>query len=683
MLALLALTLGCSDYTVNPNKEDPRPVDDTAEEYDPDTGLTEAERACRSAFDELDGAAAVDETCVAEAAGGSLGFAVEWRLTDYGNFRQYGHALVSPVVGRVTDDNGDGRITPADPPDIVFTTDDEGADGADYHGILRVISGPDGTELAAINRSELDGTQVYPYRYGGVALADVDDDGIPEILAIAETVGGGPIDSGGGGGDSDPPDSGGDSGGGGGGDEGDPPIEPAPQGSGPCRVVAWHPDGTLLWLSEAELSCAGHVPAVADLEGDGVAEVIVGATVVDGTTGATVWEGTAGAGRYAAFPQAGAISFAADLDMDGIQEVVAGNTIYQASGALACETGLSDGLPAAADLDMDGFGDVVTVGGGMIRVSSRTCALMAEWAVVGGGSGGPPTVADFDADGAPEIGVAGAQLYSVYEPDGTVLWSAPITDASSYTTGSSVYDFDGDGAAEVIYADETRLWVWDGTTGAVRIADDSHSSRTLHEYPVVADVDDDGLPEIVVPNGGGHYTDASNGLYVLGSADGSWLGGRPVWNQHAYAIVNIEDDLSVPAVPDSNWPTYNTFRSGDVNPVSGRSRPDAIPVVGVCDLACATSGELVIGVRILNGGTAPLRADLPVTLLAADGDYLGKEFTTSVVPPGGASDVLMFTVAADEIAGGVEVRADRTYGTQTVRECDEDNNDVATDAYCP
>jgi hypothetical protein len=63
------------------------------------------------------------------------------------------------------------------------------------------------------------------------------------------------------------------------------------------------------------------------------------------------------------------------------------------------------------------------------------------------GSGGPPTVADFDGDGAPEIGVAGGTSYAVYDGDGTVQWSRPTQDISSAITGSSVFDFNGDLAA--------------------------------------------------------------------------------------------------------------------------------------------------------------------------------------------------------------------------------------------
>ena len=81
---------------------------------------------------------------------------------------------------------------------------------------------------------------------------------------------------------------------------------------------------------------------------------------------------------------------------------------------------------------------------------------------------GPPTVADLDGDGEPEIGVAGRNQYVVLEADGTFKWSRQTQDHSSGFTGSSVFDFEGDGASEIVYADETRLWVFDGATGPSR-----------------------------------------------------------------------------------------------------------------------------------------------------------------------------------------------------------------------
>jgi hypothetical protein len=78
-----------------------------------------------------------------------------------------------------------------------------------------------------------------------------------------------------------------------------------------------------------------------------------------------------------------------------------------------------------------------------------------------------------------------------------VLWSRPSQDQSSNVTGSSIFDFEGDGIAEAVYADECFVRVYDGRTGDVLFSQ-SHSSCTWYENPVVADVDGDFNAEIVI-----------------------------------------------------------------------------------------------------------------------------------------------------------------------------------------
>jgi hypothetical protein len=133
----------------------------------------------------------------------------------------------------------------------------------------------------------------------------------------------------------------------------------------------------------------------------------------------------------------------------------------------------------------------------------------------GGGLGGPPTVGDFDGDGRAEVAVAGWQGFTVFDPDCVgaapdpafcasgrsdgVLWTRTSQDQTSSSTGSSIFDFDGDGRAEVIYADECFARVYDGLTGDV-LYSQFHNSATWYEHPIVADVDGDGKAELVIPS---------------------------------------------------------------------------------------------------------------------------------------------------------------------------------------
>jgi hypothetical protein len=144
---------------------------------------------------------------------------------------------------------------------------------------------------------------------------------------------------------------------------------------------------------------------------------------------------------------------------------------------------------------------------------------------VPGGGGGPPTIADYDHDGLPEVGLAGSDYYTVFDPDcqGTprqggkcadrthcdfaaggacpsyILWSRKTQDHSSDITGSSVFDFQADGQPEVVYADECFARIFSGLDGTVLFSQ-YHSSCTWIENPVVADVTGDFRSELVVPS---------------------------------------------------------------------------------------------------------------------------------------------------------------------------------------
>src|SRR5690606_5358157 len=114
-------------------------------------------------------------------------------------------------------------------------------------------------------------------------------------------------------------------------------------------------------------------------------------------------------------------------------------------------------------------------------------------------------------------------------------------DQSSNTTGSSVFDFQGDGVAEVIYADECYLRVYEGDTGNV-ILEQENSSATIHEYPIVVDVDDDGNSELLVVANDANvestcgtipgYT-GRRGVFVYGDPNDQWVRTRQVWNMRS------------------------------------------------------------------------------------------------------------------------------------------------------
>jgi choice-of-anchor A domain-containing protein len=292
----------------------------------------------------------------------------------------------------------------------------------------------------------------------------------------------------------------------------------------------------------------------------------------------------------------------------------------------------------------------------------------------------PPNIADFDNDGQAEIGVAGRSFYVVFETNGGVKWQSPTRDFSSQRTGSSTFDFEGDGRAEVIYGDEVRLRIYDGATGAIRF-DVQHASGTIYENPVIVDVDGDNNAEIVMP-ANNYAFQGPTGIRVFRDRRDGWVNTRKIWNQHAYSVTNVNDDGTIPAQPATNWLTsgLNTFRSNSQG--TGTTSPFAAADLVAGEVAASCDGspdQVVISARVRNQGDAAASAGLKVAFYqgnpAAGGTLLGVAALPQVLPaqgsaiasidlspaPGGTADV--FVVADDD-------------GTVTGREqeCREDNN---------
>ena len=440
--------------------------------------------------------------------------------------------------------------------------------------------------------------------------------------------------------------------------DGDGTVEVCTAGT-QYAVVCLDGAGNLKWAAGAEVSYIGS-PAIADLDGDGLAEVILGRQVFN-HDGSVRWSGSGGVGY--------SLSFAADMDLDPALEVVAGNTVYDTDGSVLWSSGGFDGIAAVGDFDGDGKPEVVTTGNGMITLTGNDGVV--RWSVpMPAGGGGPPTVADFDGDGAAEIGVAGAYVYAVIEGDGTTLWSMPVQDWSSSVTGSAVFDFEGDGAAEVVYADEITLWIFDGATGTVELAMDGHASGTLYEYPLIADVDADGSTEIILASNN-YAFDGWNGITVIGDANSSWAPSRPVWNQFAYSITNIDDDLGVPVIPQKNWLSWNNFRAGGTLAGPPNWLPDLVVEASSCADTCGGMRANVYA-TVSNEGLS-LAERVRIEVLGPDGDVLDSA-TIDTIESGESEVAGPFELGRPEWRSGVRVRVD---GADLIEECDEDHNTSA------
>lgn len=584
----------------------------------------------------------------------------------------------TPVVGRIADTNCDGRVDELDSAAIVFVSND--TDSSACHsldrcrnGILRALDGATGRELWSL--PSVPGSAGFT----GVSLAlgDLDDDGRLDIVAMTAE----------------------------------------------ARLAAIAGDGTVMGVGSYELPYTtltglgwGGGLALGDLEGDGDPDVAWRGSVHRwaGGTFTELFDVAGVRGGWAHGTVSTSTSFFVDLDGDPGLEVLAGRSAIDTDGTLLWQRNdLTEGFAAVGDFDRDGTPEVVLVGGGTVTLlaAATGATVMGPFTLAGTGQGGPPTVADFDGDGAPEIGVAQQNRYSVVEPDfagGTLrtVWTALNHDLSSSVTGSTVFDFEGDGIAEVVYNDECYMWVYDGPTGRVRFAA-STDSFTGTEASLVADVDGDGHAEMVMistgadpvswscaehmDGSGGYprwvapsYGPSWRGITVFRDRARSWVGTRTLWTQHAYHVTNVCDDRdsacdpplpygSIPLRERPNWalPWLNNFRQ-NVLEEGIFDAPDA--TVSLRAL-CTTPVELIASVR--NLGRAVLVAGVDVAFFQRDGATevpLGSATTTRPIFPGRVEEVRLLAPASAPTDGIYFARIVNDPAMPSFRECDDSND---------
>ena len=236
-------------------------------------------------------------------------------------------------------------------PDVVFVTYRQN-DFPGTNGVLRIVSGVDGTELVTVTDPDLRLAS-----FGQIAVGDIDLDGLPEILA---------------------------------------------RDDGQGLLMAFEHDGTHKWTGpDVDLLSSGQWggPSIVNLDADPEPEIVFGRAAFD-NTGALMWRGTGGRGTIK-----GPLSLIADIDQTFPPEIIAGNTIYNADGTIRYQNlTLSDGLNAIGNFDADPEPEIVHVANGEIHLLEHDLSVIWGPVVfpVTPINGGIPIVGDFDGDGAPE-----------------------------------------------------------------------------------------------------------------------------------------------------------------------------------------------------------------------------------------------------------------------------------------
>lgn len=371
-------------------------------------------------------------------------------------------------------------------------------------------------------------------------------------------------------------------------------------------------DGTELWNYDAGsiFVDARHTPAAADLDGDGLVEIIVSNKLNDFITifdnngvvkkqmlkANSKWEGT------------GNISIA-DLDSDGVPEFLLGDSVYNYDSGVLFSYGWA-ASPIAFDYNNDGEQEVFGKG----ELIDKDGTVL--WSYVGDDLNWFSSIADIDSDGRPEVvlsipsnsgapdksslvvlesngnvkwqinnpansgggpqaistflgsnvmGIvhAGYTAIDMYDKNGGLVWSVANDDEFSGKIGVSAYDFNGDGIDEVIVQDHLTVRVLNGLNGDV-LSTVANSTATLWEFPIVVDLEgDDNAELIVVANNTDSRWAINNGVTVYGAANNSkpWKSATRIWNQDSFHQTNINQDGTIPTVELPSWLNNNTYRS--------------------------------------------------------------------------------------------------------------------------
>ena len=407
--------------------------------------------------------------------------------------------------------------------------------------------------------------------------------------------------------------------------------------------------------------------ALADFNGDGSVELYYKNEIRNAHNGDLLVDGVGD------FDQMAKATVAVDLHGDSDLELVEGGNIYDIDLGAGTAT-LIASMPgynvkgdfsssSVADYNQDGLLDIIATGGDDAGITtvffwslSPDSTVLTYSDAFGNGDyqngwdrgTGRVNIADINGDGRLNATyVSGEYLYAL-DDNMNQTWRSQINEQSSGFTGCTLFDFNGDGVSEVVYRDERWLYIINGKNGTQYPgAAVPCISRTFIEYPIVADVDGDGATELCVTCGfndqnawtnfwDNPYSENSH-VRVFESAGEPWVPARRLWNQHAYFNVNINDDLTIPRIQQKH---HLTFSVG--NCTSGPNRPlnsflnqspymdsNGCPVYASPDLAFVVNSlsvqepdcpemDFLVSFEIENLGDIELNGDLPITFYEGD-----------------------------------------------------------------
>jgi hypothetical protein len=360
-------------------------------------------------------------------------------------------------------------------------------------------------------------------------------------------------------------------------------------------LYAYSPTGARLWRSSAvyDATVIGTVMGIVDFNADSIPEVYVGNKIFSLDNGVLLCDGGTSNNRGVLLSSVGFSTHAADMDGDGLPELVAGTQIYKVNiasplAASASNTvtvmddwkltaalptyATADGATQIADVDNDGKLEVVVLSCTGSRVvayvwkplPNNASYVMGSYLVPATSASyySIPMIGDIDNEDHKNfleiVFITTGSVNNMYalKCDTTaargsqisIKWTLGHTDTSG-CTGMTLFDFNQDGHNEIVYRDETQLRIINGRgsgTPSVYKTFQYVASGTLREFPIVADLDNDGHAEIVVAGEDIFHWGSIGILRVFKSTGTPWAPARSVWNQYAYNAVNVNEDLTIP-----------------------------------------------------------------------------------------------------------------------------------------
>jgi len=299
------------------------------------------------------------------------------------------------------------------------------------------------------------------------------------------------------------------------------PLKGDFDGDGKAELTVWRPtDGHFYWLTSSTgynvgaagvrewgVGSLGDVPLLGDLDGDRKGDLVV-------------WR--PGAGNFYWLTSSSGY-------------------IPAASGVKQWGAGSLGDVPILGDVDGDGKADLVVwrPGDGMwywLKSSSGyayATAGSAQWGT--GAANDVPMLGDLDGDGKADL--------VVWRPgDGMWYWLKSSSGYAYATAGSAQWgtgsatdvpmlgDIDGDGKADlIVWLPASGTWYWLTSSSGYNAAaagSKQWGSGSLHDVPMVGDIDGDGKADLIVwrPGDGMWYWLTSSSGYSYGASGGKQWG---------------------------------------------------------------------------------------------------------------------------------------------------------------